>query len=103
MNGSKRTDICLVVNSHKIISPIHGSGMRTRPKVGLALEDGRARSWEFRKSAYMIKLHMARKSLDQYSIGPRGVDAQSMERANWICLGSEEEIDKRVQSKKPTS
>jgi hypothetical protein len=53
--------------------------------------------------AYMIRLHMARRSLDQCSIGPRGVDAQSMARANWIWGGREDDIDSLVQSKKPMS
>lgn len=52
---------------------------------------------------YMIKLHIARRSFDQYSIGPRGVEAQSIERANWICLGREGDNDSLVQSKKPMS
>jgi len=51
----------------------------------------------------MIKLHMARKSLDQYSIGPRGVDGQSIERANWICRGRDAVKGNLVQSKNPIS
>lgn len=46
---------------------------------------------------------MARKSLDQYSIGPNGVDAQSTERAKRMWPGSEGEMASLVQSKKPMS
>jgi hypothetical protein len=53
--------------------------------------------------SYMMRLHMARRSVDQYSIGPSGVFAQSTERANKICDGSEADSGSRVQSKKPMS
>lgn len=56
-----------------------------------------------RLKTHMIKLHMARKSLDQYSIGPRGVEGQSIERANWICRGRDADKGNLVQSKKPMS
>jgi len=51
----------------------------------------------------MMRLHMALRSFDQYSMGPSGVDAQSTERAKRIWRGSEGEMASLVQSKKPMS
>jgi hypothetical protein len=46
----------------------------------------------------IIRLHMALKSNDQLSMGPRAVDAQSILRVNWICLGRAWVSGSRVQS-----
>jgi hypothetical protein len=47
----------------------------------------------------MTRLHIALKSNVQFSIGPRGVEAQSTLRANWICRGRAADMGIRVQSK----
>jgi hypothetical protein len=46
---------------------------------------------------------MALKSKAQFSMGPRGVEAQSTLRANWICLGRAADNGKRVQSNEELS
>lgn len=46
-----------------------------------------------------MRLHMALKSNVQVSMGPKGVEAQSMLRANWICRGRAGVSGNRVQSK----
>ena len=51
----------------------------------------------------IMRLHICRKSEDQYSIGPNGVDDQSTLLANWIWRGRLSERGSRVQSKKPIS
>ncbi len=46
----------------------------------------------------MIMLDMTRRSAGHCSMGPSGVDAQSMERANRMCSGSSGVMAMRVQS-----
>jgi hypothetical protein len=46
---------------------------------------------------------MALKSKDQFSMGPRGVEAQSTLRANLICLGRAADIGRHVQSNEELS
>ena len=47
----------------------------------------------------MMRLHIWRRSGPQLSIGPKEVEAQSMERANWMCGGIASVIGNLVQSK----
>lgn len=95
------TDIGFIVYGDELIAPVHRCWMRARPSsVSIRFARHRVR---FGSCTYMIRLHMPRKSFDQNSMGPSGVDAQSTERANCICRGSEGDMGSRVQSKKPTS
>jgi hypothetical protein len=74
------TDVSLVVDGDKFFAPVHGRRMRRRPTC--CVNRAVVAVWVI--STHMIRLHMALRSLVQNSIGPRGVEAQSIERANWI-------------------
>jgi hypothetical protein len=73
-----RTDVSLIIDGNQFFAPIHGRGMWRCP---VRCVNGSAVAIEVRYT-YIIRLHMALRSLDQNSIGPKGVEAQSIERAN---------------------